>query len=248
MLKDHSADAPREFILFPELFDIGFRHSDYAELGAGVPGPTSDFLTSIAEEYSAYTVGTGIERAGDKWFNTLVMCAPNGKELAKYRKLHPFQEERDIFAGGDKVVLANAGGIVVGLQICYDIRFPEVARRQALEGAELLLIPAAFPDPRSQHWDTLVMARAIENQVYVAAANRIDYSFDGKTYFGHSQFVDPWGLRLTRLNSEPRVITNRGDTDMIKAVRKQITCFADRVEQYYEKTKIFEEQLVQRKH
>ncbi len=227
LLSQHKSGKGVQFILLPELFSIGFRHEDYNKMGPGVPGPTTDFICSIAEEHQSYTIGTGIEKSGDKFHNTLVMAKPDGEVYGTYSKIHPFQEERDVFVGGKDIVLFECSGINVGVQICYDIRFPEVTRRLALEGAEIVLIPAAFPDPRSEHWNTLVQARAIENQLYVAAANRIGFGFDGKTYFGHSQIVDPWGVIMTRRNSQERIIVSEGDTDMIKSVRSQITCYAD---------------------
>ena len=241
MLAEKRTDRNREFILLPELFAIGFRHTDYSKLGPGIPGPTSEFIEELAEEQSAYVAGTGIERAGEKWFNTLVMASPEGRIIAHYRKVHPFQEEKDTFLGGDHLAMVEAGGMKIGLQICYDVRFPEVSRRLALEGAELMIFPAAFPDPRSAHWDSLVQARAIENQVYVAAANRVGPAFDNKTYFGHSHLVDPWGVRLLRLDSDEGVKTTTGDTAMIPSVREQITCYQDRAPESYEEIEFFNE-------
>jgi len=241
ILKEFKSSEAVDFIVFPELFAIGFRHEDYEREGAGVPGLTSEFLCDIGKENGAYVFGTGIEQSGDKFYNTLVGANPSGKVIGTYRKIHPFQEERDVFDGGTSMVLMECGGIKVGVQICYDVRFPEISRRLALEGAELLIIPAAFPDPRSAHWNTLIQARAIENQVYVAAVNRIGTAFDNKTYFGHSQAIDPWGVVLTRLNSERRMITSKGNTEMIQTVRNQITCYADRSPTGYEKVKWFRE-------
>ena len=241
LLKDYRPSDAINFVVFPELFAIGFRHEDYIEVGAGVPGPTSDFLGEIAKEYKSYVFGTGIELAGEKYYNTLVGAGPSGKVIGTYKKMHPFQEERDVFEGGNSIVLMECGGIKVGVQICYDVRFPEVSRKLALEGAEILIIPAAFPDPRNAHWNTLVRARAVENQVYVAAVNRVGMGFDKKTYFGHSQIVDPWGVVLTRPNSERRIITSKGDTAMIQEVRSQITCYADRSPTGYDNLQWFRE-------
>jgi len=241
LLKNYEPSGSIDFIVVSELFAIGFRHEDYEREGPGVPGPTSEFLGEIAKEHRAYVFGTGIEKSEKKHYNTLIAANPSGGIIGTYRKIHPFQEERDIFDGGQSMVLMECGGIKVGVQICYDIRFPEVSRRLALEGAEILIIPAAFPDPRHAHWNTLVQARAIENQVYVAAVNRIGLGFDGKTYFGHSQIVDPWGIVLTRPNSEERIITSRGSTKMIQTVRDQITCYADRSPTGYENVEWFRE-------
>lgn len=216
------------FVVLPELFAMGFRHTDYAVAGPGVPGPTTEFLSEISEQLGAYTVATGIELGEERYYNTLALADPSGNIRGIYRKIHPFQEERDVFEGGDAITLFDCDGIKVGVQICYDIRFPEVSRRLALEGAELILVPAAFPDPRHAHWNVLVEARAVENQLYVAAVNRVGWGLDKKTYFGHSQVVDPWGVVLSRKNTEIRVVQASGDTSMIESVRKQITCYADR--------------------
>jgi predicted amidohydrolase len=223
------------------LFAIGFRHEDFGREGPGVPGPTTDFIGSLAKQHQTYTIGTGIEKTGDKFYNTLVMAKPDGELHGTYSKIHPFQEERDVFDGGTELVMFDCSGINVGVQICYDIRFPEVTRKLALEGAEIVLVPSAFPDPRSEHWNTLVRARAIENQLFVAATNRIGFGFDGKTYFGHSQTVDPWGVLLNRRNSEERIITTQADTKMIETVRSQITCYADIAPSGYDRVHWFRE-------
>jgi predicted amidohydrolase len=241
-LEGHSPQESVEFIILPELFAIGFNHEDYATCGPGTPGPTSEFLQELAEGHSAYVLATAIEQTNSKYYNTLVIANPSGKILGLYRKMHPFQEEKDVFKAGDKLVLFSTHGIKVGVQICYDIRFPEVTRRLAIEGAELVLMPAAFPDPRSAHWSVLVQVRAIENQCYFAAANRIGYAFDGKTYFGHSQIVDPWGVVLNRPTSEERIITTTGDTVCIESVRNQITCFDDRSPTGYENVEWFHDE------
>jgi predicted amidohydrolase len=241
LLRNHKSTENLEFIVLPELFDIGFRYDDYAKAGPGIPGLTSEFMQSLAEEHSSYVVGTGLEKKDSLYFNTLVLTSPEGKTIGSYRKIHPFQSERDVFAGGNMVTLFDIKGVRVGVEICYDVRFPEVSRKLALEGAELILMPAAFPDPRSAHWDNLVMARAIENQLFVAAANRVGPSFDEKTYFGHSQVVDPWGARLTRMNSENDVFASSIDTAMIKSVREQITCYADVAPEGYDKVQWFKE-------
>lgn len=241
ILQKHKTQGNTEFIILPELFAIGFRYSDYRAEGPGVPGPTAKFVQEVSEEFSAYVLATDIEQAGTKWYNTLVMSSPKGKIVASYRKLHPFQDEREVFEGGDSAVIVKASGINIGLEICYDIRFPELSRLLALNGAEVILIPAAFPDPRAPHWDTLLKARAIENQVYIAGCNRLGMGYNGKTYFGHSQIVDPWGERLTRINTDQTTFTTSGDTAMIEDVRGQITCYQDRVPERYGNVRVIDE-------
>ncbi|MBD3159025.1 MAG: hypothetical protein GF309_09575 [Candidatus Lokiarchaeota archaeon] len=236
MLATYEPSEVLDIIMLPELFAIGFDYDQYFRQGAGVPGETSEFIVRTARKHSAYVIGTGIENAEveGKYFNTLVMSSPEGEIVGTYRKIHPFQAEKDVFEGGKQMVMLDIQGLKVGAQICYDVRFPEISRTLALEGAQLLIIPASFPDPRSEHWDNLVRARAIENQVYVAAVNRVGPAFDDKTYFGHSQIIDPWGVRLNHPNSEPGIVTKVCETSAISAVRKQITCYADRVEEAYD--------------
>jgi omega-amidase len=239
LLRDYKEGHGVNFILLPELFAIGFRHEDYGKVGQGIPGPTAEFLSEVGESLSAYIVASDIEKGRERFYNTLAVADPSGRVRGMYRKIHPFQEERDVFDGGDTLVMFDCDGIKVGVQICYDIRFPEVSRKLALEGAKLILIPAAFPDPRSAHWNVLLQARAVENQLYVAATNRIGWGFDKKTYFGHSQMVDPWGLVLSRRNTEERLIRAQGNTAMVGSVRKQITCYEDRAPSGYEKVTWF---------
>ncbi|MDF1540258.1 MAG: hypothetical protein P1Q69_15295, partial [Candidatus Thorarchaeota archaeon] len=148
MLAGHRSNSSMDFIVLPELFAIGFRYSDYPDCGPGVPGPTTEFIQNLAEEHSSYVVGSDIEQAGSKFLNTLIMSSPKGKVLTTYSKVHPFQNEKEVFTGGESLVIADLGSMKVGLEICYDIRFPELTRALALNGAELILMPAAFPDPR----------------------------------------------------------------------------------------------------
>ncbi|MBD3407051.1 MAG: hypothetical protein GF411_13110 [Candidatus Lokiarchaeota archaeon] len=238
LLENHPFNDPLELMILPELFAIGFRHEDYQKLGQGIPGPTEEFMQRLAEEHSTYTVSTGIEKVGSKWYNTMIVADPSGKTVGTYRKIHPFQDEKAVFKGGNEMVMFDIKGLKVGVQICYDIRFPEISRKLALAGAELMVVPAAFPDPRAEHWDTLVKARAIENQFFIAATNRVGRAFDDKTYFGHAQFVDPWGVRFTRMNSEERIISEVGNTDAIEGIRNQITVYHDRVPQAYDRLKV----------
>jgi predicted amidohydrolase len=240
LIKDLDKFKGLQFIVLPELFAIGFRYEDY-EVESRLPTNTLDFMKEIAVDKQSYVVATDIEPHEGMFYNTMMMVNPEGQLLGEYRKIHPFHSEKDVFKGGDQVVLFELNQLRVGVQICYDLRFPEVSRQLAAQGAELIIIPAAWPDPRGHHWDTLLLARAIENQVYVAACNRVRTGFDGKTFFGHSQLVDPWGVRLTRVNSEERIVVEKGDTAMLDSVRATVTCWQDIPEDGYDKVVTFRE-------
>jgi omega-amidase len=139
------------------------------------------------------------ERKGGKIYNTLSVFDPRGRLVSRYRKVHLFNpppvNEGDCITAGRELVLVDIGGFKCGLMICYDLRFPEMARSLALKGAEVILIASAWPFPRSEHWQILLRARAIENQCYVLAANRTGTDA-GSTFCGSSSAIDPYGMAL----------------------------------------------------
>ena len=119
-----------------------------------------------------------------------------------------------------------------GLAICYDLRFPELFRRYALEGARLMILPAAWPHPRRMHWRTLLRSRAIENQCFVAACNRVGTA-DDVSFFGSSAVIDPWGETLIEGGETEALLTVRIDLDTVEATRAKIPIFADRRPELY---------------
>lgn len=120
----------------------------------------------------------------------------------------------------------------IGLMICYDIRFPEIARILCLNGAEILFVPAGFPNPRMNHWRLLLQARAVENQVYVIGVNRVGHD-NTSTYFGHSMIVDPWGEIISECGDKEEIIYGDINPEQIKKVRKKIPCLQNRKEDVY---------------
>ena len=155
------------------------------------------------------------ERVGERISNTSLVFAPDGRELARYRKIHLFDvvtpdgeayRESDLFAPGDAVVTVPLGSLRVGLAICYDLRFPELFLQLRRAGAELITLPAAFTAETGQaHWETLLRARAIETQCWVAASATCGRHSDGRNAprltFGNSMLVDPWGTVVARAST-----------------------------------------------
>jgi predicted amidohydrolase len=178
-------------------------------------------------------VGSLPEKADGRIYNTAYVI-DRGEQVASYRKLHLFSslgEDRFLSAGDRSLVVPTSAGRL-GVAICYDLRFPELFRKLALEGAEILCIPAEWPTPRREHWRTLLRARAIENQMFVAAANCC--GLQGKVDFaGTSMLISAWGEVLAEGRKEETVLTATLDFEEMLAYRKQIRCFHDRRPEIY---------------
>ena len=140
-------------------------------------------------------------------------------------------EEKHLVAG-NHVGQFELEGVQAGMMICYDIRFPELTRKLALGGAKVLFIPAEWPHPRLHHWRTLLMARAIENQMYIVACNRVGVS-EGTEFFGHSIIIDPWGEIIAEGSEDEMIITAELDLGLVDQVRQRIPVFEDRRPQLY---------------
>jgi predicted amidohydrolase len=129
-------------------------------------------------------------------------------------------------------MIGTAWGMV-GLAICYDLRFPELFRAYALAGTHTVIIPAEWPNPRMAHWQTLLRARAIENQMFIIACNRVGQS-GNTTFFGRSCIIDPWGETIVEAGEQAILLTADIDIDVVDTVRKKIPVFADRRPDLYE--------------
>ncbi len=198
-------------IVLPEVFNWRGKDWDPDTIPEPIPGPsTRPFQSMAATHRCTIVLGSLYEKSSDpaKSYTTTVVIAPDGGIAATYRKQHLFDvtladgtaiRESDRFLPGDHPVLTTINGIPTGLSICYDLRFPELYRDYAQKGAKLLLIPSAFTAPTGQaHWETLVRARAIENQCFVLAPNQTGTGGTGVPSFGTSLAVDPWGALLAK--------------------------------------------------
>lgn len=172
--------------------------------------------------------------------NTLCYFDRSGKLAIHYRKIHLFTlfNEEKYMVAGSQIVTGETELGRIGFSICYDLRFPELLRRCALQGATIQVLPSAFPHPRLDHWQTLIRARAIENQVYVIATNQCGTENHGKTigevhYFGHSTVVDPWGKILIEADEEEGVFTTDIDLERVTMTRKQMPVLNDRRPEIY---------------
>lgn len=219
---------PGALIVLPEMFATGFS-MNLAEIAEPEDGPTHAFLAELACEHQAAALGGVVTRAADgRGRNQAVVFDPAGKLLARYSKIHPFSfgGETKHYAGGDGVVTFEWGGFRIAPFVCYDLRFPEVFRHAARQGAELMLVIASWPEARDSHWQALLPARAIENQCYLLGVNRVG-SDPHVTYAGHSVIVDPKGVPLATGRSETQVLSAAIEREPLLAYREKFPALSD---------------------
>ena len=209
-------------ILLPELWATGFAYDRLDELAGHTPELLKK-LQNLAAEHDILLAGSLPEQSqtetGTCFFNTLFVTGPQGP-LGSYRKQRlfaPMGEDQHFTAGDCPAPINTAQGKLAGL-VCYDLRFPELAKLQAAQGAGLLLISAQWPAARLHHWRTLIQARAIENQMFVAACNRTGTTGD-TTFAGHSMIVAPDGTILTEADDQEATGSTRLDADLLAQAR-----------------------------
>ncbi len=213
-------------IVLPEMFATGF--SMNIDRIADQPD-TEPFLQALAKEYRSWVIGGTVTKAPDgRGLNQARVYDPDGVRLGHYDKIHPFSysgEDR-YYARGQSHQLFDLGGVRVCPLVCYDLRFPELFRKAALDGAELFAVIANWPEPRTAHWSTLLAARAIENQAFVIGVNRT--GTDPKlSYSGHSAVIDPLGKILAEADDRVGCITADLDRNTLLDWRKRFPALDD---------------------
>ncbi len=198
-------------------------------------------IAKMADHNNVSVCGSFLEKTeSGNPANTFFYLDFNGAVLAKYRKIHPFtlfHEEKHVESGREVLVADTEIG-KIGCSICYDIRFPELFRKCVSAGAEIQILPAAFPYPRLSHWQTLIRARAIENQFFFIAVNQCGYeSHDNEMgdvrYFGHSMVVDPWGEILFEAGEEEGLFIIEMNMSIIAEARNRLNTCVDRRPELY---------------
>ena len=221
-----------QLAVLPEMWSSGFAYRNLNELARRTAGIVEELL-ELSRELKLVVVGSMPEPHGEKVFNA-VYVADNGTLAGVYRKMHLFSllGEDKAFDSGDRWLLADTSVGKVGVIICYDLRFPELTRRLALEGADILCVPVQWPKPRQEHWRTLLRARAMENQLFVVSANAC--GIVGKLDFpGMSVIIDAKGEVLAAADYEECEIIAPLDMQLMADWRAQIPCFNDRRPELY---------------
>ena len=236
-----AADEGAELVVLPEKFNL---IGSLEQLVAGaepLDGPTLRWAGALARELGLWLVaGSVVEQVegDDKLRNTSVLFDPEGATRAVYRKIHMFDvevggvtyRESDAEAPGEEIVVADADALKLGLAVCYDLRFPELFRIMAVDGAQAFSLPSAFTVPTGQaHWEVLIRARAIENQAFVIAAGQVGHHPPDHESFGHSMIVDAWGTVLSAAAGEPEQVV-LADLDLAAQadVRAKLPSLANR--------------------
>ncbi len=218
--------------VLPEMWSTGYDYKRLSALAEETPR-VLDALRRLSVELEMVIVGSLPEKDGSTLYNTAYVV-DRGGIAGSYRKLHLFStmgEDRFLGAGDRTLVVPTSAGRL-GIAICYDLRFPELFRKLALEGAEILCLPAEWPKPRQEHWRTLLRARAIENQLFVVAANCC--GLQGKLdFFGMSLLISPRGEILAEGGETETELTALFDFEEMSSYRFQIPCFRDRRPEIY---------------
>jgi deaminated glutathione amidase len=236
-----AAATGADIVLLPEKWNaIGSPETLRANAEPLEGGETVEAMSGWARQHGITLVGgsiTEIREGREKLSNTCPVFDPAGDLVAVYRKIHMFDvqvgghvyRESEAEEPGAETLVCDAEGWRLGLSVCYDLRFPELYRILALEGAELITVPAAFTlYTGKDHWELLLRARAVENQCYVAAANEWGVHEGGKASYGRSAIVDPWGVVVAQAADEDTVITAELDRAHMERIRRDLPALANR--------------------
>ena len=229
-------------VVFPET--VEYIGPDMAGYASGVPGRITERFSDMARKNGVWLhAGSITEKYEKKARNLSMLFSPEGRCVASYRKLHMFDvtvedgpsyRESDEILPGETVCLADTDLGRLGLSICYDLRFPQLYRLMADNGAEVLIVSANFTDPTgAAHWEPLLRARAIENTCYVLACGQCGQKPAFKAH-GHSMVIDPWGRILAEAGEKEEILYADISSEVLKKTRKQIPCLQNQREDLYQ--------------
>lgn len=236
-VKEHK---PR-LITLPECFNCPYGTKYFREYAESIPdGYTSQQLSKAALDHQVYIVGGTIPELGenDRIYNTCTVWAPNGDLIAKHRKMHLFDidvkggirfKESETLSAGNDFTTINVDGHKIGIGICYDVRFEEMARLYRNEGCEMIIYPAAFNMTTGPlHWELLQRARANDNQLFVVTTSPARDTTADYVAYGHSMIVDPWAKVLKAANESEQIVAADIDFTLVEQVRQQVPVFNQR--------------------
>ncbi|WP_205793741.1 nitrilase-related carbon-nitrogen hydrolase [Methanosarcina sp. MSH10X1] len=244
LLAEEAVSKGAELLVYPEVFSTGFCYDRIEEVAETVSGPTLEALCDFSKAHDCILAGSMIEKRGSSEASdesnvpseciippqyNLGFCIESGRLAGIHRKTHLYGPEKEYFAHGDRLapIRLEKSGLSIGLIVCNELRYPEVARKLALEGADLLVSAAEIPDFYIHPWHTMSLSRAIENQLPHVACNRVGkdrYS----TYTGNSFIADGWGQILAEAGKEECVLLGEIDHEKATEIRKAGSILEDR--------------------
>ena len=239
-----AAAAGCDLVVLPEMWCCPYSNAAFAQYAEPQGGETWCLLRGTARECGVWLVAGSVpERYGDAIYNTCYVFDPQGTQRAKHRKVHLFDidvagkvrfMESDTLTAGDSVTIVDTEFCKIGVAICYDVRFPDLFMKMALEGAKLIVLPAAFTYPTGMvHWDLLMRSRAMDNQVYFAGnAPARDENGIFKAY-GNSCIVDPWAEFVAHADEKECIIYGDIDLEKEESIRQQLPVLKHRRPELY---------------
>ena len=236
-----AAERESDLICFPEMWTTGFNWKKN-ELIATKQDEIIGRIAEMAKRYNIWINGSMLALNDQgRVANTSILFDSGGKIAGIYRKTHLFSllNEDKHMAAGDSLCTVDTPWGLVGLSICYDLRFPELFRTYALQGVKMVLSPMAFPYPRLAHWKVLIRARAIENQMFMVGTNQVgseNFEKEGtQTYFGDSAIIDPWGETVLEASeTEEELLTASIDMQKVDEIRNKMQVLKDRRPDLYQ--------------
>lgn len=231
---ERAAGSGAVLVQLPELWLTGYDLKNCEIHSRAVP-QFCDHMQTLADRYQVVIGGSTITSHGGKYYNSYLLFIPGQSVPAQYDKTHLFRllEEDVFFTPGDHLTVVDLKWGRIGLAICYDVRFPELIRAYADRGIDCLLVAAQWGAQRTEHWRTLLRARAIENQIFVIAANGFG-SIHEKQLAGYSVVLDPWGNTLAEAGpTDPALLTARLDLSDIPRVRRAVPSREDQRRELY---------------
>lgn len=230
-----AANSGADIVVLPEMWNTGYCLSELADFADPNGDRTKGFLIRLALQQKVTIIGGSVAISEEDHFsNIMYAVAKDGDLLASYRKVHPFQgmDEHTYIRPGNSANLFRIGDLACAGFICYDIRFPEWLRKHAANGAEVLFISAQWPSARITQWKQLLIARAIENQAFVVAVNRVG-SDPANQFGGNSLVIHPSGEIIAEADDTPQNLLAEINLADVKKVREAMPVLADRRPELY---------------
>ncbi|XP_040279234.1 omega-amidase NIT2 [Bufo bufo] len=239
-----AAQQGAQIVALPECFNSPYGTKFFPEYAEKIPGPSTQVLSDVAKECGIYLIGGSIpEEDSGKLYNTCTVYGPDGTLLVKHRKIHLFNidipgkirfQESETLSPGDSLSVFDTPFCKIGVGICYDIRFAELAQIYTKKGCQLLVYPGAFNMTTGPaHWELLQRARALDNQVYVATASPARDDKASYVAWGHSTVVSPWGEVIAKAEADETIIFADIDLQYLADVRQQIPIHSQRRHDLY---------------